>query len=261
MDFGPFAMSSKVLRKAAGVVAQPDLAGLTGTRIRILLVDDHHLVRAGLRLILEEDDSIEVVGEASTGDEAVAMDDELRPDMVVLDVRMPGLGAFEAVRRIRAMHPRTQVIMLTMYDTQQHVAKAMQVGAAGYLTKDASPELVLNTIHTVASGGIVLRKGRAPRREILGHPSPHAPGESRMREPLTSRELEILGLVSRGYLNKEIARELNLADITVKKYVQSIMAKLGATNRTEAAVMGVRCGLLSSEEASRSSPLDTEGEE
>ncbi len=215
-----------------------------GRKIRILLCDDQRLFREGLRTILETEPDFEVVGEAANGDEAVALTDRLHPDLIVLDVRMPGMDGVEATRRIRA-GGTTQVVILSTFDDDESVIDALKAGAVGYLLKDFPSEELLNALRTIHHGGGVLipppiaakvveemRKDRRPETEAA------------LLDPLTQREEDVLRLVARGRSNKEIADQLALSEGTVKNYISRIYAKLGARDRTQAALWAVEHGLL-----------------
>ncbi|MBI4307962.1 MAG: response regulator transcription factor [Chloroflexi bacterium] len=215
--------------------------------LRVLVVDDHPVVREGLIAMLSTDPGIDVVGEAGNGEEAIEKANQLDPDMVLTDIRMPGMSGIEVTRRIKAAHPGTAVIILTMYDSEMYVVEALRAGAAGYLVKDSSRELLCHAIHAVADGGTLVRSGllrqavqgllHAPRRPDQGVVDAGVAGR------FTPRELDVLRLVAQGHANKKIAGALNLAEVTVKKHVQTIIAKLGASDRTHAAIVAVRLGL------------------
>lgn len=215
--------------------------------LRVLLVDDHPMVRAGIRTMLTGDPGIRVVGEASTGDQALELIDEFRPDVVLMDIRMPGMSGIEVTRRIKAQHPMTAVVMVTMYEARGYVVEALRAGAAGYIVKDSSRELLRHAISSVVEGGSMVRSDllrQAIRAESSGQQGGAGAGSGApVAELLTERELTVLALVARGYLNKEIARDLSLAEVTVKKHIHSIMAKLGVSDRTNAAIAAVRLGL------------------
>lgn len=218
-------------------------------RVHVLLADDHPVVRAGLRTMLESDPKIEVVGEVGSGEEAVESVALLEPQVVLMDIRMPGMNGMEATRRIKSARPAIGVIVLTMYDCEMYVVEAIRAGAAGYLVKDSSRELLCHAIHAVADGGTMVRSTLL-RRAIHGllH-VPEAPmGDANGSAPtgierFTSRELDVVRLMAQGFPNKRIAHELSLAEVTVKKHVQSIIGKLGVSDRTHAAIMAVRLGL------------------
>ena len=217
-----------------------------GSGISVLLVDDHPVVRKGLRTMLMSEPGIDVVGGASNGEEAIHKVDELEPDVVLIDIRMPGMSGNEATLQIKKAHPTTSVIVLTMYDSEVHVVEAIRVGATGYLTKDASLELVCQAVRTVVGGGTLMRSGLLRRAiQNISEKEKGVGGElvPSMVGRLTRREVDVLRLLSRGDGNKRIATELHLAEVTVKKHVQNIISKLGVSDRTHAAIFGVRLGL------------------
>ncbi|MBI2171746.1 MAG: response regulator transcription factor [Chloroflexi bacterium] len=214
-------------------------------KITVLLVDDHPMVREGLRAMLSGAPGIDVVGEASSGEEALQKVMEVGPSVVLMDIRMPGMGGTEAVRQVKKVRPATAVIMVTMYESEMYVVEAIRAGAAGYLTKDASREQLCNAIRAVMGGGTLMRSGLL--RQAVEGLFPTA-GGSQEREGmsgasrLSAREREVLGFLARGYGNRAICGELHLAEITVKKHVQNVMSKLGVSDRTNAAIVGVRLG-------------------
>lgn len=218
------------------------------TPISVLLVDDHLVVREGLRTMLAKDRGVEVVGEASSGEEAIQKVDDLHPQVVLMDIRLPGMSGIEAAQQVKEAHAAVSVIVLTMYDSEMYVIEAIRAGAAGYLTKDCSRELLSHAIRSVVEGGTLVR-GELLRHAIEGLPRGHRNHkEGEAGSPgmhlLTERELEVLRLVTEGFVNKQIARKLVLAEVTVKKHIQSIMAKLGASDRTHAAILAIRLGLV-----------------
>ena len=214
----------------------------------MLVADDHPVVREGLRGMLNSDPTIDVVGEAANGEESVELVAQLNPDVVLMDIRMPHLSGIEATRRIKDLRPDVAVIMITMYDNRTFVVEALRAGAAGYLVKDSSRELFCHAINAVVDGCAIVRSDllRQAIQGLTGRSQRPTVGDdgSRAADQLSPRELEILRLVSHGCLNKEIARELSLAEVTVKKYVHSVMAKLGVSDRTSAAITAVRLGLV-----------------
>lgn len=216
--------------------------------VTVLIVDDHIVARAGLRAILETDPGMCVVEEASDGVEAVAKVTELHPDVVLMDVRMPLMDGLEATRQIKANHPTTSIIMMTSYDEDALVIDSVRAGAAGYLLKDTSRDLLLHTIWAVVSGGILV-KATLLRKAVEGLAAQaqftKVPLQNAQAEQLTEREREVLKLIVEGRTNRVIADTLSLAEVTVKKHVQSVIAKLGASDRTQAAVTAIRSGLLS----------------
>jgi NarL family two-component system response regulator LiaR len=210
--------------------------------IRVLLVDDHAVVREGLRTFLELQDGIEVVGEAGDGSEGVAAAERLRPDVVLMDLVMPRLDGVGAMRELRRRLPGTRVIVLTSFTDEEKLLPALQAGAAGYLLKNAEPAELARAVRAAAAGEAVLDTGVAAR--LLD--SIAEPDDAHPREALTPREREVLALIGRGYANKRIALELGIAEKTVKTHVGHVLAKLGVTDRTQAALLAVRSGLVES---------------
>jgi two-component system, NarL family, response regulator LiaR len=205
--------------------------------IRIVVADDHAVVRQGLRSFLGLQEDMEVVGEAEDGEQAVAVTAELCPDVVLIDLVMPGVDGVEAIRRIHALLPATRVVVLTSYADDSKVVPAVRAGAAGYLLKDVQPADLAAAIRTVAAGGGLLDPSVTARvlQEVAAG-SPPDPG-------LTAREREVLGLLARGLTNRQIAAELVVSEKTVKTHVSSILGKLGLPDRTQAALYAVREGL------------------
>jgi two-component system, NarL family, response regulator LiaR len=204
---------------------------------RILIVEDQRIVREGLRAVLEDEDDLAIVGEAANGQEALALFGELRPDVVLMDLQMPVMDGPEATRRIRELAPEARILVLTTYATDEFIFKALRAGAQGYLLKDASSDELLSAIRSVHAGQTLLAPVVAAR--LVSGVSSGGP------EALTPRELEVLTLLGRGRSNGEIAATLSIAPRTAKVHVQNILAKLGATNRTEAVSMAVKQGLIS----------------
>jgi DNA-binding NarL/FixJ family response regulator len=216
--------------------------------VRVLIVDDHPVVRQGLQAVLSGDRHIRVVGEASNGEEAVEKAREVHPDVVLMDLRMPGMDGFEATRKLKDTLPATAVIVLTIYQDDAFVMEALRAGADGYLVKDAPKETILNAVHQALQGDAPITL-RSPRHSYRHPPEPprqlrEPTAEFVLQEQLTPRELEVLRLVVQGHTNREIARHLGVAEITVKKHVQSILGKLGVADRTGAAIAAVRLGLV-----------------
>jgi NarL family two-component system response regulator LiaR len=209
-------------------------------RIRVLIADDHAVVRQGLRTFLELQDDIEVIGDACDGEEAVAAALDGRPDVVIMDLVMPGLDGIEATRRILRERPATRVIALTSFLDDEKVLPAVRAGAAGYLLKDVEPEQLVRAIRTVHGGEALLHPAATATvmRELADHAEPADEADL----GLTGREREVLALVARGLPNKLIAHELGIAEKTVKTHMSSILAKLGVTDRTQAALLAVRRG-------------------
>jgi NarL family two-component system response regulator LiaR len=201
--------------------------------IRVLIADDHAVVRQGLRTFLGLQEDIEVVAEAGDGEEALATALEHRPDVVLIDLVMPKLDGIETIRRLREQAPGVRAIVLSSFVDDDKLFPALRAGAAGYLLKDVQPQDLVEAIRTVHDGGALLHPHVAAR--LL---------EEMTEDPLTPREREVLALVGRGMPNKIIARELSLSEKTVKAHVSSILAKLGVTDRTQAALYAVREGLV-----------------
>lgn len=208
-------------------------------RIRVLIVDDHEIVREGLRTLFSEEPEVEVAGEAGGGEEAVALAERLRPDVILIDLVMPGVDGIEAIRRIRERSPEARILALTSFADEPHVRRAIQAGALGFLLKDVRKADLLAAIRSVAAGTPALHP-EAQRhliRRVAG-------GERPVAEELTEREVAVLKLIGRGRSNKEIAKALHLSEGTVKGYVSSILDKLGVDDRTQAALWAVREGLV-----------------
>jgi two-component system, NarL family, response regulator LiaR len=212
--------------------------------IRVLIADDHAVVRQGLRTFLELQDEIEVVGEAADGQEAVAETERLKPDVALMDLVMPRLGGEEAIRRIAAVSPATRVVVLTSFAGDDKLFPAVRAGAAGYLLKDVQPHELVRAIRAADAGETILHPAVAARlvEEVARRPD-RAP-----RTALTDRELEVLALIARGRANKLIALELGVAERTVKAHVSNILGKLGLSDRTQAALYAVREGLVEPEQ-------------
>ncbi|MBI2854509.1 MAG: response regulator transcription factor, partial [Chloroflexi bacterium] len=214
---------------------------------RILVADDHPVVREGLVSMLSGDEGFEVVGQAGSGEEAVEKAKELAPDVVLIDIRMPGISGIEATGRIKAERPTTAVIVMTMYDSEMYVVDAIKAGAAGYLVKDSSRELVCYSIKAVINGGTLVRGGllRQAVQVLFGTSRQQKVElEQCISGHFTAREMEVLRLVAQGLTNAQIAKQLFLAEATVKKYVQSVIGKLGVSDRTQAAIVAVKKGLV-----------------
>jgi NarL family two-component system response regulator LiaR len=208
--------------------------------IRVLVVDDHAVVREGLRTFLSLQEGIEVVGEAGDGEAAVLAAEHLRPDVVLMDLVMPRLDGLGAMRELRRRLPTARVIVLTSYTEDERILPAVQAGAAGYVLKTAQPQEVARAVRAAHAGQALLDPGVAARLvEAIAHPAGAAAPER-----LTPREREVLALIGRGYANKRIALELGLSEKTVKTHVSHVLSKLGVSDRTAAAVHAVRAGLL-----------------
>ena len=219
-------------------------------KIRVLIVDDHPVVLEGLHTMLSTDRNIEIVGEACDGAEAVAMVGDKEPNVVLMDIRMPNMDGVQATRRIKHQSPATAVIAITMYDTDAYVVDAVRAGASGYLLKDATREMVVDTIRAVNSGATLIKTSLLTEaisslvHSRDGHqPVEAAPPKSGI-EQLTAREREVLKLAAVGYSNKDIAKELSITQDTVKKHMQSILGKLHASSRIHAAIQATRAGII-----------------
>jgi two-component system, NarL family, response regulator LiaR len=205
-------------------------------KIRVLIVDDHAIVRRGLRAFLEVQTDIEVVGEANDGVAAVRLADSLRPDVLLMDVVMPGVDGIEAIRRIRVEGVPVKIIVLTSFADDQKVFAAVQAGADGYLLKDVRPDELSEAIRTVMRDEALLNpRVAATLMQEFAHRA-----TTPARDALTQREMEVLRLLARGRSNKEIALELGVAEKTVKTHVSSILSKLQLADRTQAALYAVR---------------------
>lgn len=213
--------------------------------IRVLIVDDHVLVRKGMAALLETEESIEVVGEASDGQEAVDKVGRLQPDVVLMDLVMPHMDGIEATRRIMESQPGVRILVLTSFAGDDKVFPALKAGALGYLLKDAEPEELVRAIREVHHGRSTLNPSIARKvLEQLSRPSGRPPTS----ESLTKREVEILGLIAKGMSNREMAEKLVISVATVRAHVSSILGKLQLARRTQAALYALREGLASLDE-------------
>jgi two-component system, NarL family, response regulator LiaR len=216
--------------------------------IEVLVVDDHAVVREGLRTFLELQEGIAVVGEAADGEEAVRQAEALRPDVIVMDLVMPRLDGVGAMRELRRRLPSARVIVLTSFVEDERLLPAIQAGAAGYLLKNVAPAELARAVRAAHAGEALIDPVVAARLvDAIAQP----PGEP-APERLTAREQEVLALIARGFSNKRIARELGIAEKTVKTHVGHVLAKLGVADRTQAAVHAVRAGLGGQTPQSRS---------
>ena len=216
---------------------------LTNKVGRIVVADDHDLVRTGLVRLLEGEPDIVIIGEAARGDEAVAMCVRLTPDLVLMDVRMPGIDGLTATAEIQHRLPGTAVLIVTLYEDQEYILRAIKAGAAGYILKDASKQEILTTVRKVLDGESVLDPAmtmRVLRRLTMESSQLSTPP----LDSLTPRETEVLQFVVEGCTNQEIAKHLSIGAGTVKSHVEHIISKLGAAGRTQAAVRAVQRGLV-----------------
>ncbi|KJK55685.1 response regulator [Saccharothrix sp. ST-888] len=225
--------------------------------IRVLLADDEELIRHGVRLILRHAEGIEVVGEATNGEEAVRVAGETRPDVALIDIRMPVLDGLAAIERLLVLRPRPQVVMLTTFGDEENVTRALRSGATGFLLKDEGPQELISAVRAAAAGDAVLSP-KVTRTVIermfnggAGTPGPGGPSapasgsvpEQRLAE-LTGRERDVLALLGRGLANAEIGRQLGIGVGTVKTHVSAVLVKTGTDSRVQAAVLAYRTGLL-----------------
>jgi DNA-binding NarL/FixJ family response regulator len=211
--------------------------------IRVLLADDQELVRAGFRMILETQADLEVAGEAGDGVEAVTATRRLRPDVVLMDIRMPKLDGLEATSRIVAAGSGSRVVILTTFDLDEYVYQALTAGASGFLLKNAPPEQLITAVRVAAAGDALLGPS-ITRRVIEQFVRLPPPGAARPVAGLTDREQEVLKLIARGLSNAEIAAELFVSDATVKSHVAHLLAKLGLRDRVQAVVFAYESGLV-----------------
>ena len=211
--------------------------------IRLVLVDDHRVVRRGLRSFLEAFPDITVVGEASSGEEVLKKVEGWLPDVVIMDLLMPGgIDGIEATRRIRSITPHTQVVVLTAHTDDARVVAALRAGAIGYVRKDAEPEILLTAVRAAARGQSMLDP------TIAGSVLQEIVSSVKIRDDLTEREMEVLRLLAHGHTNREIAEELVVGAETVKTHVGNILAKLHLAHRTQAAIHALKRGLISLDE-------------
>jgi DNA-binding NarL/FixJ family response regulator len=214
-------------------------------RVKVAIVDDQALVRGGFRMIIDAKEDLTVVGEAADGDEAVALVERAKPDVVLMDIRMPGMDGIEATRRIVASGPGARIIILTTYDADEYVFSALRAGASGFLLKDVRPAELVEGIRTVARGDALLAP--SVTRRLLDRFAGTLPGEPATLsslDELTEREREILYFVALALSNAEIASRLHLTEATVKTHVSSILRKLGLRDRVQAVVLSYDVGLV-----------------
>ena len=209
---------------------------MTERRVKILVCDDHPVVRSGLRGMITSQPDLEVVAEAAEGSEAVSLTDRFKPDVVLMDLRMPGMDGVTATAGIKARHPDTNVLILTTYDTDADILRALEKGATGFLLKDEREDRIFDAIREAARGRTALAPGVASRlvERLRGDADAH----------VSDREIEILMLVAQGQSNREIARELHISDSTVKAHMLHIFDKLDVTDRTAAVTTAVRRGII-----------------
>jgi len=217
-------------------------------RIRVLLVDDHAVVRKGLRALLDREAGIEVAGEAEDGEQAIRAADRLRPDVILMDLEMPGMGGIEAIRRITETHHDTKIVVLTSHAAEEDVFPALKAGALGYLLKHSAPEDVVGAIRQAHHGESVLHPAiaRLVLQELHRPTHTQRPATT---DPLSERELEVLRLLARGMSNQEIAGALVVGEATVRSHVSAILRKLQLASRTQAVLYALREGLVALDDA------------
>lgn len=210
--------------------------------VRVLIADDHPVFRFGLRTLLKADPMMEVVGEATNGEEAITQASSLHPDVILMDLNMPSMNGIEAVRRIQAEHPNVHILVLTMFDDDDSVFAAMRAGARGYLLKGAEGGETLQAIRVVSTGEAIFSPAIAQRlMQYFGAPRP--PGPSQPFPDLTEREREVLVLIAQGYTNQAIAEQLVISPKTVRNHISSIFSKLQVTSRLEAILRAKDAGM------------------
>ncbi|HLL81232.1 MAG TPA: response regulator transcription factor [Longimicrobium sp.] len=214
--------------------------------VRILLVDDHAVLRAGLRALLEAEPGFQVVGEAGTGEEGVRLAGQTRPDVVVMDLSMPGMGGLEAVRQIAALNQGARVLVLTMHGEEEHLLPVLEAGGSGYVTKKSADEELIEAIHTVARGDVFLYPSGA-KLLLRGLKAKADPGEEDPLDRLTEREREVLSYTVEGFSSSEIGKKLFISPKTVDTYRARIMEKLNLRHRSELVRFALRKGLLKAE--------------
>ena len=211
--------------------------------IRVLLADDHALVREGTRRLLETENDVEVVAEAASGEEAVEATKKLLPDIAIMDIAMPGMGGIEATRSIKVFCPETAVLVLSAYDDEPYLMKLLEVGAAGFLLKNVHGRELISAIRAVSRGESVLQPSIAEK--IMLRMSNQTEAQQSMTDLLSEREFEVLRLAARGLPNKEIARRLGLSIRTVHSHLANIFMKMQVGSRTEAVLLALRQGMIS----------------
>lgn len=210
--------------------------------IRILIADDQAITRSGLQTLLAAQENMQVIGEARNGEEVIALAEALQPDVVLMDMRMPGINGIEATRRIHRSSPHIGILVLTVFEDDTVVFPAIRAGARGYLLKDTEQDELVRAIQTVANGGAIFSPGIA--KKVLGYLNAPPPNVSRdLFDELSAREREILELIARGRTNAEIAATLNLSAKTVSNYISNVLLKLHATDRAKLMLMALEAGM------------------
>ena len=209
---------------------------------RILIVDDHTMVRDGLSSMLQRQPDFEVVGEASNGKEGVEQAERLRPDLILMDLRMPEMDGVEAMRKIRIHQPEVDFLVLTTFDTDEYIFDAIEVGAKGFLLKDTSRDELFNAVRTISNGNSYFQPDIASR--LADQFAVLRKGGGHVTDALSEREREVLNLIAQGKANKEVASELSLSESTVKSHVSNIFSKLGVNDRTGAVTTAIQKGII-----------------
>ena len=234
------------------MVAETSIEKGRGSRrepTRLAIVDDHELAREGLRDMLDDETDVEVVGEATNGREALLLCSRVRPDLVLMDVRMPEMDGLAATRELKQRHPEISVMMVTMHENPDYLLEALKAGAAGYVLKDAPRHEVITAVQRVREGESALDPDLASRllrrlaTEGPGHRGAR-PADGGLADTLTPREREVLGLMQLGRTNRQLAEELFISPLTAKRHVENIIAKLGVSDRTQAVVRALEMGML-----------------
>lgn len=214
-----------------------------GKVIRVLLADDHALVREGTRRLLETENDVEVIAEAASGEEAVEAAKRFHPDIAIMDIAMPGIGGIEATRAIKVSCPETAVLVLSAYDDEPYLMKLLEIGAAGFLLKNVHGQELISAIRAVSRGESVLQPSIAEK--IMLRMSKQTETQHSLTDPLSEREFEVLRLAARGLPNKEIARRMGLSIRTVHSHLANIFMKMQVGSRTEAVLLALRQGMIS----------------
>lgn len=212
-------------------------------KIRVLIADDHELVRRGLVSIISTEQEFDIIGEAKNGREAIEMAKTTRPDIILLDIRMPDIDGITATKEIKANMPEVKILVLTAFQNEHEIFAAIGAGVSGYILKDISPEDLINSIRTISQGQSLLNPAIAAKLTERFSPKIEEIGE-RITTPLTDREQEVLGLIVKGYKNNDIAASLRIRKETVKTHVSSILRKLQQSDRTQAAIYAIRMGIV-----------------
>lgn len=212
------------------------------TPIRILIVDDHTMVRDGISTMLQRQPDFEVVGEASNGKEGLEQAERLRPDLILMDLRMPEMDGVEAMRQIRLILPGVDFLVLTTFDTDEYIFDAVEVGAKGFLLKDTSRDELFNAVRAVSKGNSYFQPDIGSR--LADQFAALRKGGGHVADTLSEREREVLSLIAKGKANKEVATELSLSESTVKTHVSNIFSKLGVNDRTGAVTTAIQKGII-----------------